>query len=1613
MSRSTNLWLSLLPLASSFIATSAVAQITPALDGTGTVIAPRGAQTNITGGSLSGDGRNLFHSFERFDLNAQQTATFRSAPGIQNILGRVSGNASLINGLIQVTGSTANLFLINPSGILFGPNTRLNLPGAFTATTATEIGFGNRWWNAFGRNNYSSLVGNPQSLGFALSQPGAIANFGDLAVKPGQNLTLVGGTVLNAGTLTTSGGNITIASVAGGRRVRISQTGTLMHLELEAAPPNQFATAEPFNPTSLPALLTGGDRSEANRVTVAADGTVRLTRSSTAVATTSGATTVSGQVDVSGNVGGSIDILGTTIALQDANLDASGTIAGGNIRIGGDFRGLGPLPTANATWVDRNSSLKTNALTQGNGGQLVLWADKTTRFDGTIQARGGISSGDGGTVEVSGKDTLIFRGDVDTIAPQGKTGTLLLDPQNIVVANGAGAVDDAQLGDGEILSADGGASTFTISEQQLESLSGDTNVILEATNNITINDLADNVLNFQTGIGSVTFNAGGLFSMDAGDTIRASQRSVNITAASIDAGTIDTSTTLQNSNGGAINLTATNGEIAAANLNSDASVLVGNSGNAGTINATATIRIRLNDVSANASTTDASNSGRAGAINLTASGLVAAGNISAIAQDASGTTANSQAISITGDGINLMGGAGSVAGRSITLQPSTPTQNVKLGDLSGTSALDLGSDDLAALQDGFSSITIGRADGSGEIFLVENITFTDPVTLRSPNGSINTNGSDLNGIDNASFILSANQGITIHNIDTQGGSISLTADQGISINDIDTQGGSIFLTAGQGITIDDVNTQGGSVSLTSDNNIIADSIITETNAGAGGDISLQSQGGTITTNTLNTSGSTDGGDISIIADSQIITGTIDTLGGAANGGDVVLSSAGGNIQTDAINTQGNNSAGDVSLNSAGNIQADTINTQSDLVGGDVSLNSTGGTIQTDAINTRGNNSAGDVALGSAGDIRTDVISAQSDNVGGNLILDSTGGSIQSASINTQADNVGGNVTLNSPGNIQTESINAQSDLAGGNINITAGSFFRATDTFSASDGSTVSLSTIGNNNGGSIIIRHAGNGTTPFDVGNSAINGTDGAITTGNATITASQSFPVSEIRGNLSILTQAPPTPPVPPPTPPVPPPTPPVLPPTPPASAPSDQSAQPPSLPNLSFVSPSQETLKTLLKEQSGIEKKDTLEAESRVTQEFQNYLKLPKREQQAVLATLTQTQSTLRQVELTRGLKSALLYVQFKPAQLSGSASLANTSNPVDRPKTARDTLELVLVTADGEPIRRHLVEVNRAQVLPVVQQLQQQITDATTSPHEYLPPAQQLYDWMIAPVRTDLKQRGIQNVTFILDNGLRSIPVAALHNGKNFLVQDYSVGLMPSFSLTKLSDRSLDNQPVLAMGASEFKEQNQLPAVPLELSTITQKIWTGKSLLNDDFTIQNLKSQRSAYPFKIVHLATHGNFRPGKASNSYIQFWDQKLALDQMRQLGLQNPPVELLVLSACTTALGDEKAELGFAGMAVQAGVISSLASLWSVSDEATLGLMTEFYQKLQNSRTKVEALRQAQLAMINNKMRIENGRLINPNAESVELPPALANSGTWNFEHPLYWSAFTLIGSPW
>ncbi|RQH17929.1 CHAT domain-containing protein [Okeania hirsuta] len=347
---------------------------------------------------------------------------------------------------------------------------------------------------------------------------------------------------------------------------------------------------------------------------------------------------------------------------------------------------------------------------------------------------------------------------------------------------------------------------------------------------------------------------------------------------------------------------------------------------------------------------------------------------------------------------------------------------------------------------------------------------------------------------------------------------------------------------------------------------------------------------------------------------------------------------------------------------------------------------------------------------------------------------------------------------------------------------------------------------------------------------------------------------------------------------------------------------------------------------------------------------------------------------------------------------------------------EELQLVLYTPDSDPILKTVPAANRQQLMEVVLQLRFQVTTPSRrNTQSYLPPAQQLYNWLIRPISAELEAANIDTLLFSMDEGLRTLPVAVLHDGQQFLVEKYSLSLIPSISLMDTNYRPIQDTRVLAMGASEFIEQNSLPAVPVELETISQQLWQGSQFLNQDFTRNNLLTQRQNYPYPIIHLATHAEFRPGAASNSYIQLWgDEQLHLGQMRQLGWNDPPVELLVLSACRTAVGDKNAELGFAGLAVAAGAKSALASVWYVSDEGTLGLMTEFYTQLNNAKIKAEALRQAQLAMLRGEVVIAEGQLRGTAARgAVVLPSELGKFENQNLSHPYYWAGFMMIGSPW
>ncbi|MBD1912631.1 MULTISPECIES: CHAT domain-containing protein [unclassified Leptolyngbya] len=351
---------------------------------------------------------------------------------------------------------------------------------------------------------------------------------------------------------------------------------------------------------------------------------------------------------------------------------------------------------------------------------------------------------------------------------------------------------------------------------------------------------------------------------------------------------------------------------------------------------------------------------------------------------------------------------------------------------------------------------------------------------------------------------------------------------------------------------------------------------------------------------------------------------------------------------------------------------------------------------------------------------------------------------------------------------------------------------------------------------------------------------------------------------------------------------------------------------------------------------------------------------------------------------------------------------------------DSLRLVLITSGHRPVVVESSEVPQALLQETVRSFQRDMTRGNR--RVSLDNAQQLHRWIIEPFESEyLRPQGIDSLLFCLSDGARGLTLAALHDGQQFLLEKYALTRIPAFNLIHTNVTNIQQGELLAMGASEFQQLNPLPAVPVELSTITAQMesvpgtnitWDAQTFLNEEFTLDNFQAKLAERPYDIVHLATHAEFQPGKPDRSFIQFWDARLTLEQMGVMDWHTDQLELLVLSACRTAVGDAQAELGFAGLALQSNVKSALASLWYVSDAGTLALMTEFYRQLAIAPTRAEALRQAQLRLLRGDVRFEGDQLLMSRG-AIPLPKPLAFRTERDLSHPIYWAGFSLISSPW
>ena len=318
----------------------------------------------------------------------------------------------------------------------------------------------------------------------------------------------------------------------------------------------------------------------------------------------------------------------------------------------------------------------------------------------------------------------------------------------------------------------------------------------------------------------------------------------------------------------------------------------------------------------------------------------------------------------------------------------------------------------------------------------------------------------------------------------------------------------------------------------------------------------------------------------------------------------------------------------------------------------------------------------------------------------------------------------------------------------------------------------------------------------------------------------------------------------------------------------------------------------------------------------------------------------------------------------------------------PIILRDRIEVIL-SIPGQPLRHYATHQDQTQTETTIKQMRQSLR-RTSFESERLPVAQKIYTWLLEPAINDLHLFNIQTLVFKFDGYLRNIPMAALHDGKQYLIEKYQIAIAPNLQIPLPQSIRPNQIKVLIGGLSQATpEYDALPGVEQEIRDISAKIPT-TVLLNQQFTTTNLQLLSKKQPFSVMHFATHGQFS-SKPENTYILTWKGRLNINELNTLlNDRTPPIELLVLSACQTAKGDERAALGIAGVAIRSGARSTLASLWTVSDESTPIFMSTFYQELlKPSVTKAQAVRQAQLNLLKNP----------------------------NFSHPYYWALFILVGN--
>ena len=770
--------------------------------------------------------------WQQFDVGANEVVKYIQPSSSSIALNRIlDSKQSLILGRIEANG---RLFLVNPRGIIFGKGASVNVAGLVASSLDIDprdfidghFEFNDKGGDGIvvNQGTIEAAVGGavvllgkvvinegaidaPRGSAQLVGAGGAVITFDDneqlgiqITAAEAQKIAGQADAVRNSGTITAEGGYIALtgATTADIFTNAVNNEGVLVAqsvsshdgvVELSGGA-GRVAQSGTVDVSAQAGSGADGGRITISGGTVEHSGTLRADGANGGdielhaddLVRTDGTAVISAKGE-SGK-GGNVELLADRVGVMgNTRIDASGTNGGGVVHIGGSFHGAndGTGPgNAQRTAVDNGVSIYADATVNGNGGEVVVWSDDVTYFGGNIYARGGASGGDGGNVEVSGKQSLEFLGYVDTSAVNGTIGNLLLDPAVINIINGSGGADDSQIADGIINAGDNSGGTYQISEQALEALTS--SVTLSATQAINIADLADNQLLFNPNGGTVTFNVNGTsgtssFTMaDTNDEIRVNNGSLAINV-------INSVSGVGASTAGAANialgkLTTTSGSISVQGSSSANSSTTGATTGAVTISVGAIDAGTTVSVSGSTQAVSGPSSATGGAVTVTTGDITAGGNV---AVTATSTASNSSGSSATGGNVAVTTGSINTGG-TVTVTSSSDAAPAAVGTATG----------------GTAAATVGSVVAGGAVTLGAASTASTGATGTQISKSTTVTAADISVTANAPIQITANSqnNTSLETVNVSGNYIDNGGNETINTYTLNLNGNTVFTTTG-------------------------------------------------------------------------------------------------------------------------------------------------------------------------------------------------------------------------------------------------------------------------------------------------------------------------------------------------------------------------------------------------------------------------------------------------------------------------------------------------------------------------------------------------------------------------------------------------------------------------------------------------------------------------------------------------------------------------------------------------------------------------------------------------------------------------------------------------